>query len=272
MTTTDTSQRDKLAESFGSFLDIVPIVNRLVAETRPPRDPLSLLDLGLKAGAHAGQLGLDAGGFNGKWAKRLIDRYGCRMVVLDIAQSALREAAQIGLTTVAGDVQAMSLPSAAFDFVWCRDMLECVADPAATLREFWRVLKPVGCVMLYAAFSTPDFEPKELAQLIRAVDQPAWWDQVSAPVEKAITSAGFEIDLREVISPEYTEHALRGQDPDLISEMALLGRLRRERARFEAEMGTMWYERWVGWMQWGLYLLLGKIQTIAWVLRKPARS
>ena len=125
-------------------------------------------------------------------------------------------------------------------------MLECVSDPAVTLREFTHVLSLSGSVMLYAAFSTLEFESKEHTQLIKAVNQPACWAEGSASVDDAIAAADFEIVSLDLMSPEYTERNMLDRDAKLTSEFATLARLRRASARIKAAMGTVWYERLVG--------------------------
>lgn len=40
----------------------------------------------------------------------------------------------------------------------------------------------------------------------------------------------------------------------------------------EQALGASWYERWLAWSHWQLYLILGKIETAAWILRKPPTS
>ena len=41
----------------------------------------------------------------------------------------------------------LDCPDDSFDFVFCKDMLECLANPAGLVREIYRVLKPGGMVI-----------------------------------------------------------------------------------------------------------------------------
>ena len=254
-------------EQFSGFPDLVPVVDRLMAETRGPRSPEDLLDLVDPLGLGSGSLVIDAGSYDGNWARRLEKRFGSEALAVDVTPAAVGAAAQNGTRAVTGDLQHLPIRAAAADLVWCRDMLSCVPDPLAALREFWRVLKPTGAVVLYVAFPTPELEPLERERLLKALDAPEWWGRGRAAVDDAIHDAGFDVVRQEPVSPEHQERALL-DGGDVARELAVLGRLQRERARFESEMGVMWYERWRAWMAWAAYLLLGKLQTVVWVLRK----
>jgi hypothetical protein len=73
----------------------------------------------------------------------------------------------------------------------------------------------------------------------------------------------------ETKSPEYSE-ALMAVDPSEISEqLCRVAQMRRARSALEQALGPSWYERWLAWSHWQVYLILGKIETAAWMLRKP---
>ncbi len=261
-------ESDPTVEAFSSFLSVVPVIDRLMAETRAPRAAEELLDLVAPLGVGPGSVVIDAGSYEGDWAARLAERFGCKVVALDIVHSAVVAADEQGIPAVTGDVQRLPFAGAVADLVWCRDMLSCVADPQAVLLEFFRVLVPSGRVLLYVAFPTAELEPREASRLFTALDAPDWWRGGRAPLDEAISAAGFRVTREDPVSPEHQERALLDQG-DIGRELAVLGRLERERARFEAEMGSIWYERWRAWMAWAPYLILGKLKTVAWTLEKP---
>lgn len=94
-----------------------------------------LLDIGCAAGnflrAMAGQ--------PGDW-----DLHGVELVD-EIAEFARR---QYGLQVKTGTLEQAAYPDAHFDVVTMWDVLEHVHDPAATLREIWRILKPDGLLVV----------------------------------------------------------------------------------------------------------------------------
>jgi SAM-dependent methyltransferase len=124
----------------------------------------------------------------------------------------------------------------ACDLVWCRDTLSCLPDCGRALREFARVLRPGGGLVLYAVFATGRLEPGDRALLIDGLgNSPASMHQPT--VEAAIAAAGFEVVRRERIGSEWTEHRLEHDPGDLTQELLEVARLIRDRERMEAALG-----------------------------------
>jgi 2-polyprenyl-6-hydroxyphenyl methylase / 3-demethylubiquinone-9 3-methyltransferase len=109
-----------------------------IAEARaalvPPatRDGAVLVDLGCGAGLMAPHL-------HGK---------GYRHVGVDVTTSALAQAAQHGVLAVRGDVAAVPLADGCADVVAAGEILEHVPDPAATVGEACRLLRPGGLLVI----------------------------------------------------------------------------------------------------------------------------
>lgn len=57
-------------------------------------------------------------------------------------------------------------------------------------------------------------------------------------------------------------------DPALLEDLVVLARLEGEREAFEAIAPGPWAARVRAWNSWAIYLLLGKLETRAWALRK----
>lgn len=97
---------------------------------------------------------LDAGCGTGQWATAFA-ALGCRVTGVDLAPEmidrARRHAAErdVAVAWRVADLTRLPDPDAAFDAVHARAALQFVPDPAATLREFRRVLRPGG--RLYAS-------------------------------------------------------------------------------------------------------------------------
>jgi len=74
-----------------------------------------------------------------------------RAVGLDLAESLLaRTARRVGrrAALAQGDAGALPFATAAFDRVYCSEVLEHLVDPAAAVREIGRVLRPGGVAVL----------------------------------------------------------------------------------------------------------------------------
>jgi len=97
--------------------------------------------------AEADDVVLDVATGTGLVAIELAQRYGCRVVGLDRSADMLAEASRRnGLITGLVNARAERLPfaDATFDHVTFTYLLRYVDDPAATVRELSRVLKPGG--------------------------------------------------------------------------------------------------------------------------------
>jgi len=95
----------------------------------------------------AGGLVLDVATGTGLVARDLRERFGVRVVGLDQSAEMIREAAGrgvAGLELVRGDGQRIPFADGTFDAVTFTYLLRYVDDPAATVAELARVLRPGG--------------------------------------------------------------------------------------------------------------------------------
>lgn len=79
---------------------------------------------------------------------RLLSRYSECVVGLDRSPVALKLAAQEKLPIMRADAQAIPLPDGSVDLLSALDVIEHLEDDLAALREFRRVLKPDGLLLL----------------------------------------------------------------------------------------------------------------------------
>ena len=94
-------------------------------------------------------------------ARQLVRRTGAAVVGLDLTEAMLRRGqATLGadgaaaVTLVAGRAEQLPFPDASFDGLTFTYLLRYVADPAATLRELTRVLRP-GAPIASLEFAVP---------------------------------------------------------------------------------------------------------------------
>jgi demethylmenaquinone methyltransferase/2-methoxy-6-polyprenyl-1,4-benzoquinol methylase len=83
---------------------------------------------------------------------------GVRAIACDFSQGMLRAGASRPVPKVAGDAMALPLADASVDGVVISFGLRNVADPQAALREFSRVTRPGGTLVV-CEFSSPTWSP-----------------------------------------------------------------------------------------------------------------
>jgi SAM-dependent methyltransferase len=249
--------------------------DELIQRSLGPRSPEMLLEAPGWLGLEAGQLVLDAGCRDASYAAELVRRYGCRTVGVDLVLAGVPKGGADDATAIdagrvsliKGDLQALPLADGAFDLVWCRDTLSCLPDCAVAMREFARVLRPGGGMVLYAVFAGDRLEPGDRALLVEGLENSAAsMDQPT--VEAAIAAAGFEVVRRERIGSEWSEHRLE-QDPAYLTQDLLeLARLTRDRGRLETALGPVWYRRTLAFDLWRLQIALGRLVPVLYALVK----
>src|SRR5436189_5256515 len=92
---------------------------------------------------------LDVATGTGAVARELVARTGCTVVGLDQSPEMLAEAQRrlpASVTLVEGRAEQLPFPDAAFDALTFTYLLRYVDDPAATLRELARVVRPGGTI------------------------------------------------------------------------------------------------------------------------------
>jgi len=110
-------------------------------------------------GLAPGSRGLDVGCGVGLYALWLAEAVGPRGRVVGVEPGAERVEAARALVGGApgprgelefrtGDATALDLPAGGFDWVWCGDVLHHIPDTALALKEFTRVLRPGGRVIV----------------------------------------------------------------------------------------------------------------------------
>jgi demethylmenaquinone methyltransferase / 2-methoxy-6-polyprenyl-1,4-benzoquinol methylase len=101
---------------------------------------------------------LDVACGTGLVARELVRRRRARVVGLDLTLAMLRHAGGPGISLVVGRAEQLPFPDAAFDGLVFTYLLRYVDDPAATLAELVRVLRPGGA-MASVEFGVPRSGP-----------------------------------------------------------------------------------------------------------------
>jgi SAM-dependent methyltransferase len=249
--------------------------DELLRRSLAPRSPDMLLDAPDWLGLSAGQLVLDAGCRDATHAVALTQRYGCRVIGVDLVLAGLPKggaydaaAAAAGrVALVQGDIEALPVAGGTCDLVWCRDTLSCLGDCARALRECARVLRPGGGMVLYAVFATDRLEPGDRALLVEGLGNSAA-SMHQPTVEAAIAAAGFDIVRCERIGSEWSEYRLEHKPGYLSRDLLEVARLVRHRDRFEAALGPVWYRRALAFDLWRLQIVLGRLVPVLYALVK----
>ncbi len=250
-------------------------LRELLDESLAPRPPESLLDLAIPLLTSDSRL-LDIGCRDARHLIPLVMRSGCTGVGIDpVGRNLDRARAAVTAANLDqrieirhGVMEQTGEPDSSVDVVWCRDVLEVILDLRAGLSEVARVLKPGGSAVIYTVFATPSLEPREAA----AVNQPLGTvpqNLERAWVEEAFNQAGFRVERLEVIGTEFREYEEERTRP--VSDSLLrLARLRRRREEVVRRFGRDKYDLWEASLHWLAYLLMGKLEPVAYVLRRDA--
>lgn len=168
-----------------------------------------------------GDLLLDIACGRGGYSVQIAARTGARLIGVDFSAEAVRQAREqarrLGSADAefrVGDLTASGLPDRCGNAVLCTDSIQFADDPAAAYREFRRVLKPGGRVVL-TGWEPVDSEDERLSVRLRRTALGA-----------GLTGAGFtDVEVRERPAWRAREAAMwqeaaaldPGDDPALLS-------------------------------------------------------
>jgi SAM-dependent methyltransferase len=131
-----------------------PDVYRLAYERTPPPAPEARYDEWLRAAERRvgrGRL-LEVGAGTGALV-RVAVRRGWEVVATEVSQTGLARLRETTAQVIEGEVERASFGDASFDLVVSLEVLEHLEEPAAHLREVYRVTRSDGLLLL----STPNF-------------------------------------------------------------------------------------------------------------------
>lgn len=251
-----------------------------IARPRNPRSPELLFDHAARLGANPGSQVLDIGSRDAVHAIELASRFGCQVVAADpvpihaeLARARLRDAepnvvARVELSDAA--IEHLPFDDASFDLVWSRDMLNHVALRPG-LAECLRVLRPSAAMLVFQTFATPLMEPGESRRLYENHSIHAE-NMDHDHFEEVARAVGFLIESTDAITSEWREYAVESGKSDIGDCLMTIARMRRAERELVEAYGRALYEATIADHLWGVYLLLGKLSSSIYVLRKPAST
>ena len=131
------------------FAPLGPTYDRYAAALSFGQDPRWRRFLVSRIEAEQGDTVLDVATGTGAVARELLRRKDCTVVGLDQSKEMLAEARRRlpeGVTLVEGTAEKLPFADASYDALTFTYLLRYVADPAATMRELARVVKPGGTI------------------------------------------------------------------------------------------------------------------------------
>jgi SAM-dependent methyltransferase len=253
----------RLAESYEEFPRIEEAFRAALDESLQPRSPELLYELVERLGLPEGSLVVDVGCGDGTHSYRLAERFGFSVVGIDpFAPEA--EGRQVRF--VRGAAEALPLEDESADLVWCRGVLEHVADLERAYGEFRRVLRAGGRALVYQTFATERLEPREAEWLWRVLGIVAG-SADPARAEAAIASAGLHVEERIDLTSEWGEWS-EERSGKAGRKLLHAARLLRDPERYRAQFGAAAYEIMLGDCLWHVYTMIGKLDRRVYVLSR----
>jgi demethylmenaquinone methyltransferase/2-methoxy-6-polyprenyl-1,4-benzoquinol methylase len=180
------------------FAPLGPTYERYASLLSFGQDPRWRRFLVSRIDAGAGDTVLDVATGTGAVARELVRRHGCAVVGVDQSAGMLAEAARRlngRVRLVEASADALPFADGAFDALTFTYLLRYVDDPAATLRELARVVRPGGTVA-GLEFGVP-----------RGIWRPLWelWVRVGLPAAGAAIRGGWR-EVGSFLGPSIRGH------------------------------------------------------------------
>jgi ubiquinone/menaquinone biosynthesis C-methylase UbiE len=243
-----------------------------------PRSPAMLYDFVEKLELIPGSTALDVGCGKGNNSCDLARRFNFQVKGIEPVDDHLemaRDAAtkqglgeQVSFTK--GSMESIPFEDAAFDLIWCRDVLEHVPSLPQGFKECRRVLKPNANMILYTTYATELMETKEAARIYKTLGIVSE-NMSSEYVEECFKDAGLEIISRQTIGSEVAQY-YEERDGRYTRELMRLARMIHAKEKFIAEFGETNYEVTSALYHWGIYQLIGKLSATIYTLTKTAAN
>ncbi|MEX0800060.1 MAG: class I SAM-dependent methyltransferase [Dehalococcoidia bacterium] len=271
-----------LDEFYDDYPRIEPAFQAALDESLNPRGPGLLYEIAGGLGLPPQAIALDLGCGEGKHSLELARRFGFAVHGIDpvlrhieLASQALNSAAKEDpelrrlVRFELGAAEALPLPDATVDLIWCRDVLVHVEVLNAAFAECRRVLRGGGRMLVYNAFATDRLEPREAEWLLTTMRVvPSSADP--RHFESAVSAAGLRVDERIDLAGDWEERAEEegGRGGRRLLHAA---RLLRDPDRYIARFGRAAYDIMLGDCLWHVYGMIGKLTASVYLLTAAER-
>jgi len=227
-------------------------------------------------GPQGEQFVVDVGARDAGHTIRLVREHGLRAIALDPIQHhvdlARRAVAEAGLAdqvdVVRAGIEAMPIPDAVADWIWCRDVLVHV-DLAQGFAECARILRPGGRMLAYVTCATESLEPSERGELFNGLAINPESVEPST-IENRATAAGLTLVSNTRLAGEWRERMIEDGSWDPGSDLLHLSRLHRREESLLERHGPARVAAYAAGKRWGVYQLLGKLCPTIYVWRRDA--
>ena len=190
------------------FAPLGPTYDRYAAALSFGQDPRWRRFLVSRVDAGSADTVLDVATGTGAVARELLRQKGCTVVGLDQSPEMLAEARRRlpeNVELVEGTAEHLPFPDASFDALTFTYLLRYVSDPAATLRELARVVRPAGTIA-GLEFAVP-----------RGMWHPLWelYVRVGLPIAGRVLSPGWA-EVGDFLGPSIRNFYGRWPEPHLL--------------------------------------------------------
>jgi SAM-dependent methyltransferase len=272
-----------LLESYDYYPRIEEAFQAALDESLNPRGPDSLFNLVGSLGLRPEAEVLDLGCGEGRFSIELAKRFGFRVTGVDpvprhieICTARRDEAAGSDpplrdlLGFKLGAAEAIPLPNASIDLIWCREVLVLVEGLDAAFAECRRVLRTSGRMFIHDTFKTHRLESGVAEsfsdpQRIKAVFGTAGLGADAQRTEAAFTAAGFVVEDRIEFGSEWGEFS---QERTGAAGRRLIhaARLLRDPDRYTAQFGQAAYDIMLADCFWHICRMIGKLTGRVYVI------
>jgi len=260
-------------EMYGESEESYDVLLAALDQSLNPRSPDMLYEKFNKLNPSLQGIVLDLGCRDAAQACELSQRFGYRVVGIDLVRTNIQNAQKriveknLGrsVQVTQADIQRLPFMEKSFDAIWCRDVLTHMSDLQQAFASCARVLKPNGKMLVFHMLATDFLTREERIQLcLPLASTPE--NMSRSYFEQAFSSAGFSLIEADVLGSEWREYGEETESRITSKQLLRIARMRRNRVRLVAEFGEKNYACELANCHWGVYQMLGKLSPTVYTL------